>query len=771
MLGRLAATALGGSRPTRPQLVAAALVLLGLGAIGFVPLFDGPGYEVALAAGLWCPAIAAVAAGIDLGRTRPAPLEALSRGLATGARLAVLGYLTTVAHGLRAGFCDFWGGSLLFILGPGLGTVLGGGWGAVAGELAGRITKPRRRTAAAVALGLGGPLATALLELGLFYATPVVFAYDPFVGYFSGTLYDTVLEPGALLTYRAATLATLFAAYVAALHLQRTPEARLRWRPRGRPGLGALGVLCGFGSLCSVALGAELGHWQTRSTLGRELGGRIEHGQCLVLYARSIDRDEIARFARDCDGHLAALSAWFGVPVTEPVTVFLFADAGDKRRLMGAADTSVAKPWRREIYLQSAGYPHGAVGHELAHVVAGQVGRGPFRIAGTVGGLLPNPGLIEGVAVASQAPEGDLRDEEWAKAMRDVEVLPRLDELFTLGFLGKHASTAYTAAGAFVGWVHDRFGAEVVRRWYGGAELPMLTGLGWRELEDGWHQALDRIALGDAARAQAKARFDRPSVFGRRCPHVVDEKLQTASWLADQGDLGGALRAYDAVLGLDPTNDRAELGKAGCWSHAGQEQAAAVVLGALSEAAQSSQSTRNRALEDLGDLSLRAGRRQEAKLFYERAARAMVDEDRLRTLEVKRLGCDDELARPTLVALLVGSDRHGPSELEGLDALGSWRAASPEDGLPDYLLARRYLDAGRYGQAAAHLDLALAKRIGIRRVQSEALRLRLRAACALGDEPAAAEALRRYAAEPDVPAARIAAARALLARCAAHTGT
>ena len=769
MLGRLAATALGGSRPTRPQLVAAALVLLGLGALGLVPLFGGPGYEVALAAGLWCPAIAAVAAGIDLARMRLAPLEALGRGLGTGARLAVLAYLTTVAHGLRAGFCDFWGGSLLFALGPGLGTVLGGAWGAVAGELAGRIAKPRRRTAAAVALGLGAPLGTALLELGLFYATPVVFAYDPFVGYFSGTLYDTVLEPGALLTYRAATLATLFAAYVAASHLQRTPGAALRWRPRGRPGLGALGVLCGFGSLCSVVLGSDLGHWQTRSSLARELGGRIEHGPCVVLYARSIDRDEIERFARDCEGHLAALSGWFGVPVTEPVTVFLFADAGDKRRLMGAADTSVAKPWRREIYLQSAGYPHGAVGHELGHVVAGQVGHGPFRIAGTFGGLLPDPGLIEGVAVASQTPEGDLRDDEWAKAMRDVGVLPRLDELFTLGFLGKHASTAYTTAGAFVGWVHERFGAEVVRRWYGGSELPALVGLSWAELEDGWHQALDRISLGDAARAQAKARFDRPSVFGRRCPHVVDERLQTAGWLADQGDLTGALRAYDAALGLDPTNERAGLGKAACLAHAGQEQAAAAVLGALNEAAESSQITRNRALEDLGDLALRAGRWPEAEAYYGRAAQQMVDEDRLRTLEVKRLACADELARPTLLALLVGSDRRGPSELEALDALGSWRAASPEDGLPDYLLARRYLDAGRYRQAAAHLDLALSKRLGIRRVRTEALRLRLRAACALGDGPAATNAFQRYAAEPDLPAARVTAARALLARCVAVT--
>ena len=38
---------------------------------------------------------------------------------------------------------------------------------------------------------------------------------------------------------------------------------------------------------------------------------------------------------------------------------------------MGAADTYIAKPWRREVYVQAAGYPHPVLGHELMHVLAG----------------------------------------------------------------------------------------------------------------------------------------------------------------------------------------------------------------------------------------------------------------------------------------------------------------------------------------------------------------------------------------------------------------
>jgi len=64
------------------------------------------------------------------------------------------------------------------------------------------------------------------------------------------------------------------------------------------------------------------------------------------------------------------------------VRAFFFRDAAEKKRLMGAGDTYIAKPWRKEVYLQMGAYPHPVLGHELAHVVAGSFGRGPFRIAG-----------------------------------------------------------------------------------------------------------------------------------------------------------------------------------------------------------------------------------------------------------------------------------------------------------------------------------------------------------------------------------------------------
>src|SRR5205807_1470112 len=174
---------------------------------------------------------------------------------------------------------------------------------------------------------------------------------------------------------------------------------------------------------------------------------------------------------------------------------FFFADSGQKKRLMGAADTYIAKPWRNEVYLQVSGYPHPVLGHELAHVVAGSFGRGPFRTAGPLGGVWPNPGLIEGVAVAASPDDEDLTDAQWARAMLDLGILAPVERIFSVGFLGEHAAKSYTIAGAFVRWMIDTHGAAAVRRWYGGEAIEAVTGKGWAALDADFRQSLAQYTL------------------------------------------------------------------------------------------------------------------------------------------------------------------------------------------------------------------------------------------------------------------------------------
>ena len=494
---------------SRAPLVGLVVALLALGAIGFLPLFGGPGYESALAAGIVLPFAVAIATALEIGSIPwvpgasagpVTPVRSFERGLANGGVFALAAFGLTLLHGLRVGFCDLPLGSAHFALGPVPGALLAGAYGALVGELArGR----KRRRLFAVLLAIAGPLGSMLFSVGRFYASPMVFAYDPFAGYFSGTLYDTIIDFSGLVSYRAGTLATLVTGFIVALHLGRDGAGKLTITGQRSVGALLVGGLAAIGSATSMLEGDRLGHWETPASIAETLGGRASGRRCDVIHARGMRPADIERFVRDCDAHVEAGERWFEAAGPQRITVYLFVDAAQKQALMGAADTYIAKPWRREIYVQTAGYPHSVVGHELMHVLAGSFGRGPFQVAGSAGGLLPNPGLIESVAVAAAPPEGDLTPRQWAKAMKDLGLLPRLDSLFNLGFLGQNASTAYTVSGAFVGWIHDRYGAAAVRAWYGGGALAEITGVPWAELERAWQGELDAITLPDAARAQA----------------------------------------------------------------------------------------------------------------------------------------------------------------------------------------------------------------------------------------------------------------------------
>jgi hypothetical protein len=141
----------------------------------------------------------------------------------------------------------------------------------------GRLVKPRRRAVVAVLLALAGPIGSALVSFGRFLTSPMIFAYDPFVGYFSGTLYDTVIDAGtAMLTYRAGSLATLAAVALFASVLERRKDRPfglvLDLRTTATRARAALGLVCTLASVGLILAGSKLGHFSTAASIAKDLG-------------------------------------------------------------------------------------------------------------------------------------------------------------------------------------------------------------------------------------------------------------------------------------------------------------------------------------------------------------------------------------------------------------------------------------------------------------------------------------------------------------------
>ncbi len=754
---------------SRAEQVALGIAGVLLAASGFIPQFGGPGYESALAGGLILPSAVAIAAALGVARR---PFDALGRGAALGAVFALAGALIATLHGLRAGFCDAPLGYELWATGPGPGAVLGGVWGAGAGLVALRW---RRVRLWAVLLALLGPLGSFAIGLGRFYTSPMVFGFDPFVGYFAGPLYDTVVDPGIrLVSYRIGSLASLLAVAVLAWHLELAEAGRLRLVWRGRVGVVAAGVVALGVSLAITLSGARLGHWSTASSIREALGRSLAKGRCEVVYSSGVPKPDAERVARECVGHLPEVEAYLGAKGPERVTVYLFASDGEKGALMGATHTYIAKPWRAEVYVQAAGFPHPTLGHELAHVVSGGFGPGPFHVAGPLGGFIPDPGRIEGIAVAaSPGEDDDFTLSEWSRALLDLKLLPEMPSVFRLGFLAKSSSTAYTVAGAFVSWFHDRYGAEALRGWYSGRPIESVTGGKSLAVLDGEFRAdLGKVSLRPELLAMAKARFDRPSIFGRLCPRRVDRDLGVAEGRLGAGDIRGAREAFQGLLDLERDNTRARLGLALCDVREGSLDAAVKRYQALASDPRLTALERASALEARGDIDVMAQHPQLAVDAYRGVAKVDLDEDRQRTLEVKVLAASQT---PTagMRLLLIGDPQRGPSWDEAAPALGA--EAARGDPLSQYLLGRNLWLHGRPEAALTYLDAALdpdGKRLETiwppaASIIREALRLRLIITCSDPelDRTKASDALKKLRADPGLLAAKKEATERFVKRC------
>lgn len=735
----------------------------GLGALGFVPGFAGPTYPLSIVVGVVLGIVGALsAAGAAARRLRVGeaklPEVALASGMRASSTLFVVAFGVAMVHGLRVGLCDFGGDTLRWLLGPGAGAVLAGVWGSVVGYL----VPDRRLWRWALACGL--PIVSYAVSFWRFYTTPMVFAFDHFVGYFAGTLYDTELGSlERLWTYRLASVGFGLCGLWLLHGVSFRGGVRIR-SPLSRSAWGAAGAL-----LAGVitARGPELGHYQTLTSIHATLHHTAESPRCLVRFGPGVPEDHARLLAQECTAHVTELEGYFDVSAPAKTTVYLFQSAEQKSWFMGARHVYIAKPWREEIYIQALGFPHPVLRHELAHVVAGGLGRGPFRIAGGLFGLSPDPGRIEGFATAAAPSEEDpLTAWQWAAAMKRLGILPPLGNLFQLGFFGANSSTAYTVAGAFVEWVRETFGVSALKVWYGGGSLEQATRSNPAELERRFVTALDAVALSDHELAAARARFDRPAVLARKCPYKVDAALAQGLGLVVAGECGDAQTILEEVLALDPQALRAELGLGQCAQTNGAFAAARVRYGNVATSAHTNALFRAAALERLGDVAWQSAEHALASEHYSSARELLVEEERLRQLDVKMLalGAQDEQARRAVAAVFFGADGKGALAVSTGLELGRWLEASDAP-LAHYLVGKQLWAVGKWGEALVHLRRAGGAAELPPRVVREARRGTLIAACAVGDRNVVRETASWLAADEGFPAGAKVSWQAFAKRC------
>jgi predicted negative regulator of RcsB-dependent stress response len=617
----------------------------------------------------------------------------------------------TLLGGLWQRGCDPLGGLAFYAMGP----LLSSGLGALCGIGAAVLTARRGRglllafVPMALCIGIG---------LWRLYADPVVFAYDPFFGYFSGSVYDEgVSVTNRYLRYRGYTVLCGGAA-LGLLALGTTGQLQRRAKPlsdlrAGRRGVLAVVTTLALVAACALGLqGASVGFTATEDSIREVLPGRIETEHFVIDYApRTPDDRTIELIATEHEFAYAQLQAAMGGRAPQgKIHSFVFADRNQKRAAMGAGNVQVAAPWRQQIYLDHRDFPHPVLHHELAHIFGNTVGDDLFGVARD--GLRLNVGLIEGFATGLAPRPADRLDlHDQVEVLTALKRRPPLAAIMGPGFLGHSSRVAYTTAGSFVLWLVETRGFEPMATFYrtaGDAQAAYGTSL--EDLETQWLAFLEQRGGTTERDVEAQAqRFQRGSVFQRPCAHTVAEVRTELGRANRRAQFEDATELHQRLCALEPLDPLHRIGLARGHMQERNPDAALEALADVEAMPKLTVSVRSRMYELRGDIELWRGALDAAAQAYDAGLALPNDEGHTRVLQLKRAASGDPALAEVVVDYLSLFDTKGDGFTQGLVRLADAhriRALPGYAALGNYLVARQLLGVQRAADALPFLEAA-----------------------------------------------------------------
>ncbi len=713
-----------------------AAYVLGLSAL---PLVGTLGYEnsVALTAPM---SVLGVFVGVDaVRRTKTPTLDAIARGALRdifGLAAVALGLLLVAQ--LWHPSCDPGGGLLYLLVGPLLSAILGATSGIAAATL---FKDPSRRWRMAL-VGLVPLVFCLVVGLMRLYLDPVVYALDPFWGYFAGPIYDEAIAlDGRYLLFRAYNL-LLAGATLAAVRLwgeealgnaARTPSNRVSLSPKARlaahPWASAALALC---LTCGAALGlqpARFGFHSTVDGIAEVLSATRTSDHFVIRYApTSKTAREIEVVTAELEFAYHRLSTAIGRAPSSRIEVFIFPSPELKRQVIGAGRTEVAPPWRLQLYLNHQPFPARVMPHELAHAFESTIGDSLFGVSGRLdrGGLRLNLALVEGFAVAmAPRPRDGLDLHDTAAILDRLELRPQLSQIMGLGFWGQSSRRAYTAAGSFCLWLSETRGVPALAELYSSAgDFQGTYGESLGDLEEAWLAFLRERELRPRDVEALRQLFERRSIFQRPCAHRAADLAAEANAAQARGDLPGSLEALGTLCMIEPDRPEHQIGRANVLAQAGDYGSATQVLDAALRSPGTTSTLKVLTHERLGDVALARGALGEAARHYRDALAGSTLEAQARNLQVKLLAAEDPAISPYLrdYFLLFVAPAFRPTV--GLRRLYAARRLAEEATyapLGEYLTGLQLLAQENPHGAALHLERSLAPAPGSKPLHSPEL--------------------------------------------------
>ncbi len=642
-------------------------------ALLFVPQLNLLNYYFSLAIGLVLP----LAAGLVAARSDRGWRDTIVETLV----LASIPVAIVSIGAIWVRNCDWLAGLWRYALGPGIGAC----YGVAVGRFCNALF-PRR---AGLVVGLWW-LGCAAFNLVHIYLHPQIFAYNPFVGYVAGAVYDDYIPVSTTwLLYRLHTLGQI--GLLVALSTR-------RW---------ALAIPFAVSFVLFTAFRGPVGYEITRERIIEELGGTVETAHFVIHYDASSEdlSDRIDALADDHEFRYRQLRELLKIEPDAKITSFVYGSRDQKARLMGAGKTYIAKPWTREVHLNAIEVGAPVLKHELAHVFGAEWAGGLFDIPMQYV-VLPRMAMVEGFAVGLTWNSGRLTPHQWSAAMIELGFAAPMERILdATGFLAAHAGQAYTLSGSFLRWLLDTRGVEKFATLYSTGDIETAYGRPPAEMVAEWKAFLadrDQVPLSDDDLKLAEYRFDAPSKFHRVCA------LETAAWTRAanaarrERDFQTALELTEKVLSFEPDNPGKRLQHVAALLAADKRQEALDAARAVADDERAGAVLRLRARMKAGDVLWLEGRLDEARTTFEALADEPLDEAGTRRVLVSAMaiGWTDPQVRDGVRDYLMSRGAAADDSRSAIEAVAE---RAPDNPVVRYLLARRlYADEDWKAAAAAH---------------------------------------------------------------------
>lgn len=365
----------------------------------------------------------------------------------------------------------------------------------------------------------------------LWHTSTVSFVH-PFLGYFSGPIYDYYLGFSRDLLWQRA------------LHLFLTCLLILLYRLRLRPSF-KLWWYRSFSTVLVLVLmgGNNLFFSRTYGKLKQAMAGPFVFGAChIYVFKDLLSTLQIQNLGRECAFIVAQQSQTLAV-VAQPFDLFFYRSTQEKKNWMGAGQTQFADVFNRSIHMVYRSPYESTLSHEIAHIMS-------TAFAPWIKFTL-NIALLEGVAKALEFSSAHFTLHQNVRAMQLLKKAPDIQAIMSPLFWREAGDRAYTMAGSIVLFLLDQYGPTKFKLLYQGKDFVSIYGLAFEDFLKNWQVFIEKIRLPLGALEMARTRYALKGAFGRHCLRKVARLKHS---IAEISDSQQKKRLTDLLCVLNPAD-------------------------------------------------------------------------------------------------------------------------------------------------------------------------------------------------------------------------